>query len=142
MNLTLLFLLWVSLPLVFCETKVKRYNKTSLMTNEFWDEQIFHDSIQNSLITCLGQCMSWPGTGSSEKFCNAAYYEKQSGICQLAELSSLIDTSTESATEAKVNNFRILSGNKAEHAVQSYAARINYLWASKCWLGNLKFALS
>ena len=130
MNLSLLFPLWISLPLVFCETKVKRYNKTSLMTDEFWEEQIFHDSIQNSLITCLGLCMSWPGTGSSEKFCNAAYYEKSSGKCQLAELSSLIDTSTESAIETMVNNFRILSDKTAEHAVQSCAARIKYLWAS------------
>ena len=34
--------------------------------------------------------------------CNAAYYEKQSGKCQLSDLTSLVDTSTAFSSTAKV----------------------------------------
>ena len=38
----------------FSDTTVKRYDKTSLITDEIWEEKIFEDSIKTSLITCLG----------------------------------------------------------------------------------------
>ena len=41
--------------------------------------------------------------------CNAAYYEKQSGKCQLAQLTSLVDTSIDSSSQAKVHGVRTWS---------------------------------
>ena len=63
MNLVSIYLTTVLFIPCFSDTRVKRYDKTSLITDEIWEEKIFENSIKTSLITCLGQCMAWPGSG-------------------------------------------------------------------------------
>ena len=103
MNLLSIYLTTVILIPCFSGKKFKRYDKTNLMTEKFGMGKVFDQSIKTSLITCLGQCMAWPGTHSSEKNCNAAMYDKNSGQCLLAELDSLIDTSSISSSKVTVN---------------------------------------
>ena len=114
MNLLSIYITTVIFIPCFSATKFKRYDKTNLMTAEFGKAKVFDQSIKTSLITCLGQCMAWPGTGSSEKICNAAMYDKKSGQCLIAELDALIDTSSISSSKATVNIIELFCTKKYE----------------------------
>ena len=114
MNLLSIYITTVIFIPCFSATKFKRYDKTNLMTAEFGKAKVFDQSIKTSLITCLGQCMAWPGTGSSEKICNAAMYDKKSGQCLIAELDALIDTSSISSSKVTVNIIELFCTKKYE----------------------------
>ena len=114
MNLLSIYLTTVILIPYFNATKFKRYDKTNLMTAEFGQGKVFDQSIKTSLINCLGQCMAWPGTGSSKKICNAAMYDKKSGQCLIAELDALIDTSSISSSKVTVNISELLCTKRYE----------------------------
>lgn len=53
----------------------KRFDKTTYMSEDVWNEKKFDFATKTSLITCVAYCMSWSGTGS-EKICNAVSYDK------------------------------------------------------------------
>ena len=53
----------------------KRFDRTTYMSEDVWNEKKFDFSTKTSLITCVAYCMSWAGTGS-EKNCNAVSYDK------------------------------------------------------------------
>ena len=63
----------------------KRFDKTTFMSEDVWNEKKFDFSTKTSLITCVAYCMSWSGTGS-EKICNAVSYDKGIEITKAIKL--------------------------------------------------------
>ena len=74
-----MYFIWIFLSTTFFDsglcTNFKRFDKTSFMSEDVWNEKKFDFSTKTSLITCVAYCMSWAGTGS-EKVCNAVSYDK------------------------------------------------------------------
>ena len=74
-----MYLIWIFLATTFFDsglcTNFKRFDKTTFMSEDVWNEKKFDFSTKTSLITCVAYCMSWSGTGS-EKICNAVSYDK------------------------------------------------------------------
>ena len=87
-----MYLIWIFLATTFFDsglsTNFKRFDKTTFMSEEVWNEKKFDFSTKTSLITCVAYCMSWSGTGS-EKICNAVSYDKGIEITKVITLSKV-----------------------------------------------------
>ena len=87
-----MYFIWIFLVTTFFDsglcTNFKRFDKTTFMSEDVWNEKKFDFSTKTSLITCVAYCMSWSGTGS-EKICNAVSYDKGIEITKVITLSKV-----------------------------------------------------
>ena len=79
MNLRLIFLVTTFFD-IGLSSNLRRFDKTTYMSEDVWNEKKFDFSTKTSLITCVAYCTSWSGTGSG-KNCNAVSYDKGMVFC-------------------------------------------------------------